>query len=126
MGALNVLDRIHIRDLTVRCIVGINDWEREKKQDVIINLTLWADLEKACAGDSIENTVNYKTLKNRIVEMIERSEFQLIERMAESVAGLCMEEPLVQRVDVTVDKSGALRFAGSVAVEITRTRPTGE
>jgi D-erythro-7,8-dihydroneopterin triphosphate epimerase len=126
MGSQRALERIHIRDLTVRCIVGINDWEREKKQDVVINLTLWADLEMACLGDSIENTVNYKPLKNRIVEMVERSEFKLIERMAQAVADLCLEEPLVERVDVTVDKSGALRFARSVAVEITRTRRGGE
>lgn len=125
MDADRILERIHIRDLRVRCIVGINDWEREKKQDVLINLTLWADLKKACREDSIDDTVNYKPLKNKIVEMVERSEFNLIERMAEAIAELCLEEPLVGRVDVTVDKSGALRFARSVAVEITRIRPEG-
>ena len=116
------LDRIHIRDLMVRCIVGINDWEREKKQDVTINITLHADLSKAAASDSIEDTVNYKTLKNRLVEMLEVSEFFLVEKMAESIANICLQEELVQRADVTVDKSGALRFARSVAVEISRTR----
>jgi FolB domain-containing protein len=122
MGAKNNLDKIHIRDLSVRCIVGINDWEREKKQDVIINITLHADLSNAAKSDAIEDTVNYKTLKNSIVEMVEGSSFQLVESLAESVAKICLQEILVQRVDVTVDKSGALRFARSVAVEISRTK----
>ncbi len=116
------LDRIHIRDLQVRCIVGINDWEREKKQDVIINLTLYADLSKAQASDRIEDSINYKALKNNIVEKAEESGFHLIERMAEMVAGMCLADSRVQKVDVTVEKPGALRFARSVAVEITRTR----
>lgn len=126
MGIPKILDKIHIRDLQARCIVGINDWEREKKQDVVINLTLWADLKKACVGDSIDDTVNYKPLKNRIVEMVEASRFNLIERMAEEIAEICLTDPLVERVDVTVDKSGALRFARSVAVEITRARPDAQ
>ncbi|MCP4600392.1 MAG: dihydroneopterin aldolase [Proteobacteria bacterium] len=117
------LDRIHIRDLQVRCIVGINDWERQKKQDVIINLTLYTDFLKAQASDRIEDSIDYKALKNRIVTKVEESEFFLVERLAGMVAEMCLADPRVQRVDVTVEKPGALRFARSVAVEITRTRP---
>lgn len=115
-------DRIRINDLRVRSIVGINDWEQEKKQDVSISLTLHTDLRKAGASDQIEDTVDYKTLKKKIMGMVEATKFLLIERMAEEVAKLCLEDPKVERVDVTVDKLGALRFASSVAVEISRYR----
>ena len=123
MNTGETLDRIHIRDLRARSIVGVNDWEREKKQDVVINLTLYADFSKAAASECIGDSVDYKTLKNRIVTMVEESEFFLIERMAEAIAEQCLEDRLVQKVDVAVDKPGALRFARSVAVEITRARP---
>ncbi len=122
MKGNNILDRIHIRDLAVRCIVGIRDWERLKKQDVHINLTLYADLADACASDRIEDTVDYKALKNRIVQMVEKSEFQLVERLAESVAEICLAEPRVEQVVVSIDKPGALRFSRSVGVEITRAK----
>jgi len=118
----NALDRIHIRDLTARCIIGINDWEREKKQDVVINVTLHVDLSRAGASDRIEDTVDYKDLRNRIMSAVEESEYFLIERMVEAIADLCLTDPRIQRVDVSVDKPGALRFARSVGVEITRTR----
>lgn len=118
----NPLDRIHIRDLRARCIIGINDWEREKKQDIVVNLTLHADLAAAGQSDRIDDTVDYKDLRNRVIDAAESSEYFLIERMAEAIAQLCLEDPRIQRVDVAVDKPGALRFARSVAVEITRTR----
>ncbi len=113
------LDRIHIRDLAVECIVGVNPEERVKKQLVVINLTLHADLARACRSDTLADTIDYKALKVAVMKEIERSQFQLIESMAERIAEIALGLP-VARVDVSVDKPGALRFARSVAVEITR------
>jgi FolB domain-containing protein len=122
MSLSRPLDRITINDLRTRTIVGFNDWERTKKQDISISITLHADLQEACQNDAVEDTVDYKKIKKRVLALVENSRFQLIERMAEAVAEACLEEPRVARVDVTVDKLFALRFARSVAVEITRTK----
>lgn len=115
-------DRIHIRDLTIRCIIGLYPEERREKQDVIVNLVLEADLRAACQSDRLEDTVDYKGLKKRIVAMMESSSRFLIERLAEDIAELCLTESKIERVTVSLDKPGALRFARSVAVEITRAR----
>lgn len=119
------LDMIHIRDLQLRCIVGLYEEERRAKQDVVINITLYADYQMACKTDRIEDTVDYKALKKKVVELVEGSGFYLIERLAQSVADACFETAEVQRVEVTVDKPGALRYARSVAVEIIRERRHG-
>lgn len=116
------LDRIYIRDLLVRCIVGIYDEERREKQDVIVNVVMHADLSAAGASDDIEDTVNYKTIKKEILGMAQKSEFFLIEKLAAEVAAIALKNPRVAQADVTIDKPGALRFARSVAVEISRTR----
>lgn len=116
------LERIHIRDLTTRCIVGINPDERVNKQEVIINITMEADLSRACASDNIEDTVDYKRVKQSVLKLVENSEYLLIERLADAIARTCLQEKQVQTVHVSLDKPGALRFARSVAVEITRTR----
>ena len=115
-----VWDRIHLRDLLLRCIVGVNEEERGKRQDVVINLTLHADLRQACRSDRIEDTINYRTIKQAVIKEIEGRSFHLIERVGERVAEFCLGSPGVRRVDVVVDKPGALRFARSVAVELTR------
>ncbi len=116
------LDRIHIRDLLLRCVIGIYDWERENKQDVVINITLYADLSTACRTDRIEDTVDYKAIKKKVVDMVESSSCMLVERLAQQVADICLENPRVQKVKVLIDKTGALRFARSVGIEIVRER----
>lgn len=116
------MDKIHIRDLLVRCIVGIYPDERREKQDVIINIVLHADLRKAGESDDIDDTVNYKTIKKEALAMVQQSEYFLLEKLAEQIAGIALKDSKVQRVDVSIDKPGALRFARSVAVEISRTR----
>lgn len=117
----DMMDRIRISDLLVRCILGINDSERREKQDVLINLTIYADMRKAGKSDRIEDSVDYRALKKRVLALAESSQFFLEEALAEAVAELCLSQQGVQRVDVSVAKPNALRFARSVAVEITRT-----
>ncbi len=116
------MDRILISDLLVRCIIGVNEDERREKQDVVINLSISADLAKAGKSDRFEDTVDYRDLKKRILALAENSRFSLVEALAEAVASLCLEHPAVTQVQVRVEKPLALRFARSVGVEITRDR----
>jgi len=117
------LDAIHIRDLMLRCIVGVYPEERRAKQDVAVNITLYADLSTACRSDRLEDTVDYKAIKKKVVAEVEASECLLLEHLTERVAAICLGEPKVQRVKVLIEKPGALRFARTVAVEIVRERP---
>jgi dihydroneopterin aldolase/D-erythro-7,8-dihydroneopterin triphosphate epimerase len=70
----------------------------------------------------MEDTVDYKACKKRVLAAVEESACQLVEHLAERIAEACMADARVCRAVVTVDKPGALRFARSVAVEITRDR----
>ncbi len=119
---MDSLDCIHIRDLRLRCIIGVNDDERRDKQDVAINVTLHADLRAAGASDDLADSVDYKAIKKAIIREVEASRYSLLERLAGRIAELCLEPPRVEEVDVTVDKPGALRFARSVAVQVRRRR----
>ena len=114
-------DRIEIHDLLLRCIVGINPEERVKKQDVIINLTLYGDMRAAGATDDIVDAINYKTLTKRLIDHVEESEYFLVEKLAHSLAQIAVQEFGVERAMVSVEKPGALRFARSVGVVIERT-----
>lgn len=116
------LDRIHIRDLLLRCIIGIYNEERRDKQDININITLFADLRQAGQTDAIDDTVDYKTIKKRVIALVEQSSFHLVERLAACIADTCLEDEGVKRVEVAVAKPGALRFARTVEVVITRSR----
>ena len=119
------MDKIIIRDLLLRTVIGVNPEERGIKQDVVLSLELSCDLSKAGASDRLEDTVDYKRLKWTVIDFVESSSFQLLESLAERVAGLCLEPALIEEVKVTLDKPGALRFARSVAVELTRRKKRG-
>ncbi len=118
-------DRVYVRDLHLRCVIGINDWERKIKQDVVINMVLFADLSEAAASDNIDHTVDYKALTKRVITMVEASSFLLVERMADQIVQTCFEDPRVAGARVAVEKPGALRFSRSVGVEIERYRSEG-
>jgi D-erythro-7,8-dihydroneopterin triphosphate epimerase len=115
-------DQIHIRDLLLRCILGLRDWERRQPQDVILNIDLYTDLLKAGKSDRIEDTVDYVAIKKKVIDLVESSSFLLMERLAQRVADVCLEDGNVARVRVVLEKPGALRFARTVSVEIMRDR----
>ncbi len=116
------MDRIIISDLLVRCIIGVRDDERRYRQDVLINITLSADLRKAGTSDRLEDSLDYRAVTKEVIAMAENSKFFLVEALAEAVAAVCLRHRSVLEAVVRVEKPGALRFARSVGVEITRKR----
>ncbi|MGH2619687.1 MAG: dihydroneopterin aldolase [Anaerolineales bacterium] len=113
-------DSIVIKDLLVRGIIGVNDWEREVEQDILVNVTLTADLSRAGQTDDLADTVNYRTVAKKIIAHVESTQRFTLEALAADIAAICLSEPGVRRTRVRVEKPGALRFARSVGVEIER------
>ncbi len=117
---MSALDKLRIRDLRVRCRVGVTAEERRLPQDVVITVTMHVDLQKACRSDRLGDTVDYKAVKKAVLAECEKKTFRLIERMAQRVAELALVDSRVLQVDVIVQKQGALRFARCSEVEISR------
>jgi D-erythro-7,8-dihydroneopterin triphosphate epimerase len=116
------MDRIVISDLACRCLLGVEDWERRERQEVLVSLSLALDAAPAANSDRIEDALDYAGLKKKVLAEVEASSFHLIEALADRIATICLEDEQVQKVEVRVEKPGALRFARTVAVEISRGR----
>jgi FolB domain-containing protein len=114
------MDQVIIKNLVARGIIGINDWEREKPQEILINLVLFADLSKAGKTDDISHSVNYRSVAKKALAHAESAQKFTVEALAAELAEICLQEPGVQKVRVRVEKPGAVRFAESVGVEIER------
>jgi FolB domain-containing protein len=114
------MDRIFLRDLCLSCTIGVNDWEREVKQTVKVDLDLELDLSEAGMKDDLRLTADYKVLRDRIETVVAESRFFLLEALAERIAEACLTEPRVQKVRVSLEKPGALRGTRTVGVEIVR------
>jgi FolB domain-containing protein len=118
------MDKIFVKDLLARGVIGINDWERNNPQDILINLVLFADLQKAGQTDNLDNSVNYRTVSKKVQAHAETANRLTVEALAEDIARICLQEPGVMKVQVTVEKPGAVRFSKSVGVEIERSQET--
>ncbi len=116
------MDQIFIKDLLVRGIIGINDWEREKPQDILINIIISADLTKAGDTDDISYSINYRTIAKKAQSRAETAQRLTVEALAADIANICLEEPGVLKVRVKVEKPNAVRFARSVGVEVERSK----
>ncbi len=114
------LDQVMIKDLSVQGIIGINPDERVTKQEILVNATLWMDTKPASQSDDIHDAVNYRTITKQMIAHIEQEQPMLVERLAEELAQICLADTRVKRVDISVEKPGALRHARSVGIKITR------
>lgn len=118
------MDKVLISDLLVRGVIGISDQERANPQDILINITLFADTSKGGVSDRIDDCVNYRTVAKKVFAHAESVKRYTVEALAADIAELCLNENGVQGVCVRVEKPGAVRFARSVGVEIERFKQT--
>lgn len=116
------MDRIFIKNLRARGIIGVGDREREKPQDILISITVLADARHAGETDDIEDSVDYRALAKKIQAHAESVARYTVEALANDLAKLCLEDPRVQTAIVRVEKPGAVRFSESVGVEVERSR----
>jgi FolB domain-containing protein len=116
------MDKVIIKDLLARGIIGVYDWERNRPQNIMINITMFTDTSRAAQTDSLDDCINYSTMSKKLLAHAESVNRLTVEALANDLARICLEEKGVQKVIVRVEKPGAVRFAESVGVEIERSR----
>ena len=116
------MDKVIIKDLLARGIIGINDWEREQPQDILINIVVFTDTRRAAQTDDIADCINYRTLAKEVRLHAESAKRLTVEALANDISRICLQQPGVEGTIVRVEKPGAVRFSGAVGVEIERTR----
>jgi FolB domain-containing protein len=110
---------LFIKNLTVKCIIGVNPYEREREQEIRLQIFLWTDITKASRSDNLEDALDYSAIYKKVVQRVERSKFYLIERLAYEVATICLHHPLTRKAKVIVEKTEALEKAAIAGIELT-------
>lgn len=116
------MDQVLIKDLLVRGVIGITDRERQRAQDILINVVLYTDVTRAAETDNIEDCVDYSRVAKKLFAHAESAARKTVEALVSDLMRLCLEEPGVLGARVRVEKPGAVRFSRSVGVEIERLR----
>ncbi len=115
-------DTITLSGLRARGHHGVYDFERVNGQDFVVDVVLEMNLAPAAASDDVRDTVHYGELADKIVAVVEGEPVNLIEKLADRIATVCLK--YTEKCSVTVHKPQAPiphEFA-DVAVTITRER----
>ena len=114
------MDIIFLGGLEIKTIIGIYDWERETRQNVVLDIEMACDISKAAVSDNIVDALDYKTVSQRIISFVEASEFYLVEKLIEEIASIIRNEFNVPWVKITLNKKGAISGASDVGIIIER------
>lgn len=115
-------DTLTLRGLRARGNHGVLAEERRNGQTFIVDAVLHLDTRDAAAGDDLTRTVDYAELAQRLVAVVTGEPVQLIETLADRLAACCLENPRVQRVELTVHKPEAPIGLDFADVEVTVVR----
>ena len=116
------MDIVFIKGLKVDTVIGIYDWERKIRQEIVLDIEMSADISSAATTDNIEQALNYKDVCRRLSEFVEDSEFLLVESLAEEICQIIINEFNVNWVKLKLDKGEAITGAEGVGVVIERTK----
>ncbi len=109
---------INIRNLRLRTYIGFNPEEKEKQQDVVINIEISYSIGDSILEDRVEDALDYKAITKQVIQHVEQGRFLLLEKLVADVVGICSRSPRVSFARVAIDKPHALRFADSVSLAL--------
>lgn len=124
-GATEPADCLKLRGLEVHAHHGVFDFERRDGQTFVIDLDLSLHTAGAASTDDLSDALDYGSLVAEVTAAVRRDPVNLIETLAQRIADVCLDNPKVDHVVVTVHKPNApikATFA-DVALTITRSRP---
>lgn len=114
--------KIILKDMAVDLSIGIHDFEKTAKQNVIINIELDLDPDTRIKDDSIAETVDYDFLRTTIIQLANSAHFHLQETFCEKVLDLCLERRGVLAARVSSEKTDVYPDCKSVGFEIYQTK----
>ena len=100
-------DQIAVRGLTAHANHGVYAVEREQGQTFTVDAVLDLDTAPAAAGDDLDRTVNYAELAQQLHAVLTGEPVDLLETLCQRLADVCLSDPLVAAVEITVHKPQA-------------------
>lgn len=113
-------DVVFLRGLAVETTIGFFEWERHVRQTVVIDLEIPVDCARAAGSDSVQDTVDYKSIAKRCIAFVGDAEFHLVETLAHRLATTLLAEFDIAWIRLEINKPGAIRGSRDVGVKIER------
>ncbi len=110
--------KIFIKNLKVKCLIGIHPHERKKKQEIVLHVELEVEGRHAAKTDKITDAVDYDELAQKLCAVASQSKFYLLEKLANELLKVILKDKRILNARLQVEKPKALRNADSVTLEV--------
>jgi dihydroneopterin aldolase len=114
------MDIVFIKGLKIDTVIGIYDWERKIRQNIILDIEMSFDIKKAAQTDLIENTLDYKAVSKRLISFVQEAKYELVEKLAQEICNIILNEFPVKKVRLKLDKGKVVTDSDAVGVIIER------
>ena len=114
------MDKIFINQLQLETVIGIHDWEREKKQVIILDIEIACSTAQAVKSDQIEDCIDYFSVCEQLKKLAYSHNYQLVESFAEEVSRIILQEFSAPWVQIKLSKPDAVNEAKGVGIIIER------
>ncbi len=118
------MDIVFIEQLSIITTIGVYDWEQGIEQKLVFDIEMGWDNKGASMSDNVEFCLDYSTVSKAIIAHVSQNKFALVERVAEEVAKLLLNDFECPWVRIKVAKPGAIPQALQVGVIIERGNKT--
>ena len=122
MPIIAALDHIFIRDFRLQTLIGFHRRERVVPQTIRLDLEIGIANRAVFASDKVTDCIDYDKVTTRIRE-VAGAHVNLVETLADKVAGMVLDEFGAAWVKVSIAKLGILKDVGLVGVTVERSRP---
>jgi FolB domain-containing protein len=115
-----MIDQIFLQHLLIPARIGVLAHEKAAPQNIILDITLNIDTRAAARSDCLADTLDYAALAQDIATHCLSQHIELVEKLAQQIADICLRDKRVSCVSLALGKPEALTHAASVGVRITR------
>jgi 7,8-dihydroneopterin aldolase/epimerase/oxygenase len=115
------MDTVSVRDLSVRTVIGVHDWERAIEQTLVFDVDMASDVRTPAASDALADALDYSAVAATIAAVVREGQFRLIETAAERVAERLLSDYKLTWLRLEVRKPIAANTPYTAAITIERT-----
>ena len=111
--------KIIIKDLILSLSVGIHKFEKLKKQNVRFNIEITTDPN---LKPDVKTIVNYESIINDIKKLTEKTHFELLESLSETIFDEIFKSKKIKKVKLKIEKLDIIKETKSVGIEVVKTK----
>ena len=118
----NYKRKVLIKDLELKMLIGIHNFEKKKKQRVRFNLVINIGQNLFPNDNDLKSIVNYEQVIKTIKRITAKKHYPLLETLAEKIFSKLFENLRIKKILLRIEKLDVIKNTTSVGVEIEKTR----